>query len=74
MGSTANRYYNFVLELHVFYYLQVDYWEQVKFNDGVGFQLKICHYTEEVMSAMMTEAVIVAVILPVDSNVKDKWN
>ena len=66
---------NFVLELNVFYYLQVDYWEQVKFNHGVGILLKIRHFctTEEAMSATVTDAVILTLILPVDSNGEDKW-
>ena len=56
MAQISYQYLNFVLELHVFYYLQMDYWEQVKFNHGVGFQLKICRF-------FTTDAVILALIL-----------
>ena len=65
MAQISCHILNFVLELNVCYNLLVFYWEQVKFNHGVGIQLKIRHFctTEEVMSETVTEAVIVALIL-----------
>ena len=76
MAQISCHILNFVLELNVCYNLQVVYWEQVKFNHGVGFQLKICRFctTEEGMSATVTESVISSSKTSVDSNVKDKWN
>ena len=54
-----------VLELHVFYELQVVCWEQVKFNQRQSrHSAKNRHFctTEEVLSATVTEAIIVALI------------
>ena len=65
-----------VLELHVFYDLLVVFLLQVKFNQGVDIQLNISHFctTEEVMSATVTDAVIVALILRLIQMAKTSGN